>query len=295
MAKYVDALAESRWTNKVLVGLCAAFFLLAVFAMAGWRAAPKDLTLHIPPSLQSGAKVKVGRMEVPDPNVYTFAFYIWQQVNRWQKNGQQDYGDQIFKLQAFFTPACREQLVNDQKHRADQGELDQRTRSVMEIPGLGYTDGRVEALADDSWQVLIDAQLQETSRGVPVKDAYIRYPLHIVRYDVDRERNPWQLAVDCYTSRPERLDPKAIEIAKSKDGVIVQNSAAYTNNRPGDSGVNLSALSRSATDAPADLTRRPASNSATSPSPQATSASQAQQPVQANPALAPAVLPSATH
>ena len=229
MSRYMDALAQAKWIIKCQYGLTAASMVIAVLAMTGWRNSPKDFTAHIPPSLTGGAKIKIGRNEVPDPNVYIFAFYVWQQVYRWSANGQKDYGDQIFKLQAFFTPACQEQLKNDLSIRAKNGELDQRTRAIMEIPGLGYSEDRVITQADGSWNVLVDTQVLETSRGIPVKDAFIRYPLHVVRYDIDRELNPWQLAIDCYAkdARPERLDPKAVEITASTKGGVVKNSSGY--------------------------------------------------------------------
>ena len=46
----------------------------------GWSQAPKQLTLHVPPDLRSGATLSVD--EVPAANVYAFAFYIFQQLNR---------------------------------------------------------------------------------------------------------------------------------------------------------------------------------------------------------------------
>lgn len=40
----------------------------------------------------------------------------------------------------------------------------------------------------------------------PVKRVLVRYPLHVVRYDVDPEVNQWGLALDCYTGVPQRLE-----------------------------------------------------------------------------------------
>jgi hypothetical protein len=54
-------------------------------------------------------------------------------------------------------------------------------------------------------------QLQETFRGQQIKDIYIRYPMRVVRYDVDPEKNPWKLAIDCYgNNRPARLNPDEV-------------------------------------------------------------------------------------
>ena len=97
----------------------------------------------------------------------------------------------------------------DGPHRA-------RTRQMTEIPGLGYAANRVLPDGQAAWTVLLDMQLMEAFRGQPVKDAFIRYPIRVVRYDVDRERNPWRLAIDCYGShRPERLDVRDVQDASS--------------------------------------------------------------------------------
>jgi len=281
MGKYVDELANARRETKTAWIVAISSGVLCTIAMLGWRTAPRDLTVHIPPALQSGATVRVGQGDVPKPNVYTFGFYIWQQVNRWAQDGQTDYGKDIFKLQNFFTPACLTQLQNDQKQRADQGELALRTRSVMEIPGLGYSDDRVEQTSDGHWSIVIDTQLIETSRGTPVKDTFIRYPLKIVRYDVDRELNPWQLAIDCYgpNDKPERLDPQAVRVAQSDPGVV-KNTAAYATRSLGSGVVDVDGLP------PPAAGPGPAATLATSPA-----VSTAPAPVAPSNNVPPAILP----
>ena len=107
-------------------------------------------------------------------------------------------------------------LEADLDSRYQAGELRQRTRQMTEIPGLGYAANRVLSDGQAAWTVLLDMQLMESFRGQPVKDAFIRYPIRVVRYDVDRERNPWRLAIDCYGShRPARLDVRDVQDASS--------------------------------------------------------------------------------
>ena len=102
------------------------------------------------------------------------------------------------------------------QNRHNAGELRQRTRQMTEIPGLSYAANRVLPDGTAAWTVLLDMQLMETFRGQSVKDAFIRYPIRVVRYDVDRERNPWRLAIDCYGShRPARLEMSDVQAASS--------------------------------------------------------------------------------
>ena len=52
-----------------------------------WDRARQALTLYYPPDLRSGATLKAG--EVPPASVYAFAYYIFQQLNRWPHSGEQ--------------------------------------------------------------------------------------------------------------------------------------------------------------------------------------------------------------
>jgi integrating conjugative element protein (TIGR03746 family) len=211
MSRYLDALAAERAHNARLFRALVVIGLVAVVGMALLWARPRQIDLHINPDLRAGERVSVtgGVAPVPNPNVYSFAYYVWQQVNRWQSDGGKDYGKQIYDFQSYLTPRCQAQLQGDIDNRNRAGELHQRTRQISEIPGLGFQDNRVIGEGPSAWTVLLDMQVTETFRGQAVKDAFIRYPVRVVRYDVDRERNPFRLAVDCFGSAaPARLDIK---------------------------------------------------------------------------------------
>jgi integrating conjugative element protein (TIGR03746 family) len=206
---YLDALASERRHTAMLVKVIFAVAAVgAVSTYFAWRI-PKQLNVHLLPNLSPGSMVEVdgGTSAIPPANIYSFAFYIWQQINRWNADGAKDYGQQIFRMQNYITPQCIAQLRADMEARQKAGELQFRSRQISEIPGFGFGLNRVVASpSETSWTVLLDSQVQETFRGNPVKDVYIRYPIRVVRFDVDRERNPWQLAIDCYGShRPARL------------------------------------------------------------------------------------------
>ena len=210
MSRYDNLVHTKDTLIRMLLGAVVTLALLLALALVGWARAPSAITLYYPPDLSTGGQQRLG--EIPKANIYSFAFYIFQQLNRWPENGGQDFGERIYALQHYLTPACRTQLAEDMNVKAQRGELARRTRALQEIPGYGYAANRVIPHGAGSWTVLVDAQLTETTNGVPVKDTYIRYPLHVVRYDVDRELNPWQLALNCYGGRePERLAMEALQ------------------------------------------------------------------------------------
>ena len=79
-------------------------------------------------------------------------------------------------------------------------------RALQGIPGLGYSESRVDILDAQTWQVWLDLELLESVKGMTVKRTRIRYPLRVVRYAVDPETNPWGLALDGFgADGPRRL------------------------------------------------------------------------------------------
>lgn len=206
MGKFTNALDNKQAIIKLQWVFIAILAIALLLAIRGLQNAASDLTLHIPPDLRSGATLRHG--EVPPANVYAFAHYIWQQVNHWNRDGDKDYGTAIYRMQAYLTPACREWLERDLATKANNGELSLRTRALQEVPGREYQESRVKPLSDRAWRVEVDYEIKETVRGVPVKEAGVRYPLRVVRFDADRERNPFGLAVDCLNDieQPTRLD-----------------------------------------------------------------------------------------
>jgi integrating conjugative element protein (TIGR03746 family) len=192
---------RSLWILIVLLTLMLAGWWFA------WMRLPSHLTVHIPPDLRSGAELSLD--EVPPANVYTFAFYIMQQLNRWPVNGADEYGKAIFRVSAYLTPKFREQLIADLQAKARAGELARRTRSLQVIAGAGYTSDRVDIVTPDQWVIWLDLELVEHLQGMIVKRTRIRYPVRVVRYAVDAEANPWGLALDGYAANgPQRINSK---------------------------------------------------------------------------------------
>jgi integrating conjugative element protein (TIGR03746 family) len=181
--------------------------LLAVICgfWIAWMRMPSSITVHIPPDLRAGAVLDLH--EVPRANVYTFALYVFQQLNRWPDDGAEDYGKAIFRIAPYLTPNFREVLISDMQTKASQGELANRVRSLQAIPGSGFEGRRVDIVSNDVWVVWLDLELNESVKGMPVKRTAIRYPLRVVRYPVDAETNPWGLALDGFASDgPSRID-----------------------------------------------------------------------------------------
>jgi len=170
----------------------------------GWQSAPEELTIHNPPDLRTGSTRPW--WQVAPGEVYAFSFYIFQQLNRWPVNGETDYSRNLTALSPYLTPACEVQLQEDYRQRRERGELRDRVRGVYEIPGRGFQNSRVTVHSRNSWTVSLDLAVDEYYQAEPVKRALVRFPLRVVRYDVDAEKNPWGLALDCFDGQPQKLE-----------------------------------------------------------------------------------------
>lgn len=196
--------------------------LLIVIVALWWRNGLLQETrrIYVPPNLTEGTMTTFG--EVPFPVVYTFAWYIFQQLNRWKTDGEQDYPKQIYRLQGFLTPDCIAALEHDMNEKRRLGELRNRVRMMQEIAGRGYSSQRVQVENADRWTVLLDLHLRETIAHHDVKNVNLRYTLPVVKFDVDREVNPWGLAIACDKNhRPQLLGDESTIAANTKNNTEI--------------------------------------------------------------------------
>ncbi len=203
ISRYRHEIDNARAHVTSLWGVIALLAAALAWALHGWSQAPSDITVHVPPDLTQGTTLRVG--EIPKPNVYTFAFYMWQQINRWPENGEKDYPNNLYYFQAYLTPRFRSELLRQLEQRGKRGELVGRARALHAVPGVAYEDSRVDITADGVWVVWIDTIIEETVAGLEVKSTPIRYPLRVIRYEVDPEANPWGLALDGFAQDPVRI------------------------------------------------------------------------------------------
>lgn len=186
MSRFRNEVSHLQAHVRTLRLALGALFLLALLLGFGWWSAPSQLTIHVPPDLRSGSTRKW--WDVPPESVYAFTFYVWQQLQRWPSNGEEDYPRNLQALSAYFTPACQAFLRQDYEHRRSSGELRQRVRGIYEIPGRGYGDNpaaRVRALSARDWVVTLDVSADEYYGAEQVKRALVRYPLKVTRLDID--------------------------------------------------------------------------------------------------------------
>lgn len=207
--KALDGRDSHIFSLRVLLGVLV---IALFFTMSGWKASPEHIKIDIPPDLRSGSTR--GIKERHPFNVYAFGYYIFQQMNNWPVKGVDDYKKQINRLSCYITPRFKGELERDYEQRLRRHELN-RTRALQEMPGRAYNEKRVYTESGDSWVAFYDVNVKETFRSEIVKDIFVRYPVRVVRWDVDPECNLWGLALDGFYKNPKRLEGHQQDIASA--------------------------------------------------------------------------------
>jgi len=157
-----------------------------------------DITMHVPPDLSRGARLKPNR---PEPSsVYLYTQHIWQQINEWLSSGTTDYRAAIDQYQCYVSPEFFGWLNRHYDRERSTGAL-ARTRSLA--PYQFYTDDYVRDAGNGTWYVWLDMTITERVAGEVVKDDVIRYPLYA--YLDSRSCNQFGVAIGGFFADQERL------------------------------------------------------------------------------------------
>jgi integrating conjugative element protein (TIGR03746 family) len=209
MSRFKNEIAHLQAHIKTLRLGAGALVIVALVMGGGWWSAPRDLTIHVPPDLRSGSTRKW--WEVPPESVYAFTFYVFQTLNRWPTNGEEDYSRNLHTLSPYLTPSCQAFLRADYDYRRSTGELRQRVRGIYEIPGRGYGDdptARVRTVSDRDWVVTLDITADEYYGAEQVKRALVRYPVKVTGWTSTPHatRSAWRSTAT--TARPSASAPR---------------------------------------------------------------------------------------
>lgn len=195
-----DALEQVIQTQK---GFILILCIICTGLLIGWMRSPSDLTVHIPPDIQNGATLKVGM--IPEPLIYSFAYEIWQELNYWPKEGDEDYKKNIHDFWSYMTPQFKTELLEDYNELKTSGQL-QRIRYMQGVSGAAYDRATVKKLSSDTWEVDLKMRLTELKNNQPVKDVEIIYPLKVTRTNISARNNPYGLVIAGFVLPPKRIN-----------------------------------------------------------------------------------------
>jgi integrating conjugative element protein (TIGR03746 family) len=203
--RFQNALENARLSIQIAIVALGLFFISNLFLIISLHNAQSKMEIHIPPQIPAdGITLHAG--EEPASTVFSFAYYIWQSLNSWPANGSQDYKNNIQQFSPYLTPRFKIFLIRDYNERFNQGEIQERIRTLQGLNGTAFSPADVDYIGHDTWIVHLQMRLTEhmNMNGNQVKDVAIDYAIRIVKYNVDANKNQWGLAVDGFAENPQR-------------------------------------------------------------------------------------------
>lgn len=157
---------------------------------------------YTPPDLSAGG---VYKGDLPGVHyVYMFTQDVFQGLNRWRKDGQTDYSDNLDAYRPYFSPSFTKVLKNEYNKRNSKGTLQGRTRTLEPI-GFPNPFEKVQKISATSWVVYLDVEITERINGNIVKNVMQRFPIIIKVDKRDRQRNAIGLRIEGFYKEPENL------------------------------------------------------------------------------------------
>lgn len=173
----------------------------------------KNLRIDLPSDISMGAELTPNK--IYNTTIYNYAYRVFQALHHWKVDGFVEYKANIARYSKHQTPAYNAFLKRDYDRREKSGELSNRGRIMLPIPGSWKEDSvkitRSENGIPVSWVVYLDFEVKETYNGVDLKTVYLRYPIKVVLFDIDRTTNEWGLALNGYQSKPEEFSYDYLE------------------------------------------------------------------------------------
>lgn len=207
--KFANELKTVGYINISLLIIIIALIGLCFNLTRSIDLAKQEQLIRLEPDLRVSTVRKV--WEVPPAFVYSFALTIVQKVNNWQTNGDTEYPENLMMLQNYITPSCRNFFHDDYVKKKATGQLQSRSRFVMETSGIGFNGGQNTLTAGKgAWNVGLTLNVKEFVNEIMVKNIDVFWPMRIVEFNIDPELNPQGLALDCFSSQPTLLKDRRL-------------------------------------------------------------------------------------
>lgn len=198
--KKVDALNH---INRLLLFMIVILILIITGLTIALIKAPKNVEFWLAPSMSTNGGL-IKSSDIPNEYVHGFVTTLIPSLNSWSKRGKKEMNENLNGFHYYFTKRF-EDLMYEKLKAYDNAQLFNRTQVASLYRFMEPDD--IKRLGPDVWEVhlvlQITQRLNEKSSMV-IADKVVDYHFRVVKVNLSKLLNPFQLAIDGYT-KPERL------------------------------------------------------------------------------------------
>ncbi len=171
---------------------------------------PRRYEFWLSPTMATnGGLMKAG--EISSEYVQGFAASLMPTLYSWSNRGNEEFNQNIKSFHYYFTPR-HEQLLNDALKAYKNAQLFDRTQVASLYRFMEPQD--IKKIGPDAWEVKLILRITQRlkdNNAMVIADKIVAYHLRVVKLNLSRLHNPFQLALDGYTRPEARLQDLLVE------------------------------------------------------------------------------------
>lgn len=199
--KKIDSLQHH---NRLLLAFIGVLSLIVLLLIINLISIPKRYEFWLSPNMAAnGGLMKAS--EIPNEYVQGFVTSLIPTLYSWSNQGKEEFNQNIKAFHYYFTPR-HEMLLLETLKAYKNAEIFDRMQIASLYRFMEPAD--IQKIAPDTWEVKlilrVTQRLKDNSAMV-IADKVVAYHLRVVKLNLSRLHNPFQLALDGYTHPEERL------------------------------------------------------------------------------------------
>lgn len=220
MFHYWNKIDRLNQLNRVLLAFIMTLVVIVLSLIFTLFTMPSRYEFWLTPSMAAnGGLIKEG--DIPSEYVQGFVATLLPSLNTWSKSGNREFSKNLTAYRYYFTPR-HQQLMEKTLAAYKDTQLFNRMQIASLYQFMSADD--IKPAGHNAWDVhvvmRITQRLKDSSQMV-IADKVVDYHVRVVKVTISRLQNPFQLALDGYTT-PEQLiqDLLAAPIEENKHEAV---------------------------------------------------------------------------
>ncbi|KTD25134.1 DUF2895 family protein [Legionella maceachernii] len=210
MFEYWKKIDSLHHHNRLLLAFVSVLSVIVLTLIISLMTMPKHYEFWLSPNMAAnGGLMKAS--EVPDEYVQGFVTSLMPSLYSWSNQGKEEFTRNVKAFHYYFTPR-HEQLMRETLAAYKNAQLFDRTQIASLFRFMEPQD--IKKIGPDTWEVKlvlrITQRLKDNSAMV-IADKVVAYSLRVVKLNLSRLHNPFQLALDGYTRPEERVQDLLVD------------------------------------------------------------------------------------
>ncbi|MFO9572916.1 DUF2895 family protein [Legionella pneumophila serogroup 1] len=216
MFEYWKKIDSLQHHNRLLLAFIGLLLVIVLALIINLMTMPKRYEFWLSPNMAAnGGLIKAS--DIPNEYVQGFVSSLIPTLYTWSNKGKEEFNQNIKAFHYYFTPR-HEQLLRETLGAYKNAQLFDRSQVSSLYRFMEPQD--IRKIGPDAWEVKLILRITQRlkdNNGMVIADKVVAYHLRVVKLNLSRLHNPFQLALDGYTRPEERLQDLLVDTEESHE------------------------------------------------------------------------------